>query len=239
MTITDAGQSKMRRPVAGRLVAFAALLLLSTGTSAWSTQAGKSMSSSSDQQAAAPAEVEIRRGRAGVVGRSRVGVSSIVATPPPFQGAPMHVESTLVVSEKMLLPLADGLHRVSKLATPSESDRQGHVAIDAEAARAGSPNSVFASEEGRLRIGGPEVKSAYDLRVLAWTPDQHAPQSATVEWLTAAFPREAVPAQQIRQQTVKAGDRLQVGGATLTVKAVEGQTQDHPAWIEFELSPGA
>ncbi|MGO4702859.1 hypothetical protein [Dyella sp. 2RAB6] len=215
------------------------------------------MSSSSDQHQAAPAdaaptEIEILRGRAGVVGRSRVGVSSIVATPPPFQGglpgaratliemrdAPMHVESTLVVGEKMLLPLADGLHRVSKLATPSESDRQGHVVIDTEAARAGSPHTVFVSEEGRLRIGGPEVKAAYDVRVLAWTPDKHAPQSATLEWLTAAFPRDSVPAQQIKQQAVKVGDRLQVGAATLTVKAVEGQTQDHPAWIEFELSPG-
>lgn len=257
MNVIDAGQFKARRPSVGRLVAFAALLLLSAGTSAGSTQAGKSMSSSSDQHQAAsaqvPADIEILRGRAGVIGRSRVGVSSIVATPPPFQGAmpgaratliemrdaPMHVESTMVLGEKMLLPLADGLHRVSKLATPSESDRQGHVAIDAEAARAGSPNTVFASEEGRLRIGGPEVKAANDLRVLAWTPDKHAPQSATVEWLTAAFPRDSVPAQQIRQQVVKAGDRLQVGSATLTVKAVEGQTQDHPAWIEFELTPGA
>jgi len=253
-SIDNAGQQSMpRRLHPGRLGVCAALLLLSAGTSAWSTQAGKSMSSSSDQQQAAPAEVEILRGRAGVVGRSRVGVSAIVATPPPFQGAlpgaratliemrdaPMHLESTLVVSEKMLLPLADGLHRVSTLATPSETDRQGHVTIDAEAARAGSPRDVFVSDDGRLRIGGPEVKAAYDLRVLAWTPDKHAPQSATLEWLSAAFPRESLPPQQIRQQAVKVGDRLQVGGATLTVKAIEGQTQEHPAWIEFELSPGS
>lgn len=209
------------------------------------------MSSSSDQQQAASAEVEIARGAAGVIGRSRVGVSAIAATPPPFQGAlpgaratliemretPMHVESTLVVHEKMLLPLADGLHRVNKLATPGETDPRGHIIVDGEVARAASPGTVFASEEGRLRIGGPKVSDAFDLRVLSWSPDKHAPQSATVEWLTAAYPRESLPPQQIMRQTVKPGDRLQIGKALLTVRAVEGQTQDHPAWIEFELVP--
>lgn len=209
------------------------------------------MSSSSDQQQAAPAEVEIARGAAGVIGRSRVGVSAIAATPPPFQGAmpgaratliemretPMHIESTLVVQEKMLLPLADGLHRVNKLATPGETDPRGHVLVDTDVARAASAGTVFVSEGGRLRIGGPKVSDAYDLRVLSWSPDKHAPQSATLEWLSAAFPRESLPPQQIHQQVVKAGDRLQVGKATLTVRAVEGETQDHPAWIEFELTP--
>ena len=48
------------------------------------------------------------------------------------------------------------------------------------------------------------------------------------------------PSQDLAGSAVQGrGDRLQVGGATLTVKAIEGQTQDHPAWIEFELAPGA
>jgi hypothetical protein len=205
-----------------------------------------------NQQQAATSEMEVQQGTVGQVGGSRVGVASLAATPPPVQGAMpgaaatvvvtgevagMHVETTLAVHERMMLPLADGMHRVEKLAPMGSGAVHGHVVIASVADAPIVPGTLFVADGGRLRVGGPDVGHAVDLRITQASPDSHAPTTVKVEWLPAAYARADTPVTQIHQQSLQAGDRIQVGKLELTVKAIEGQTQDHPCWIRFSATP--
>jgi hypothetical protein len=234
-----------------RAVPVGLVLILSLGgtMTALPVQARNSMTD--NRQQTAP-EMDIQQGTVGQVGGSRVGLASLATTAPPIQGAMpgatatltivgdtagTHVETTLAVHERMVLPLADGMHRVEKLAPAGASDARGHVAIATAANGTIAPGTMFVAEGGRLRIGGPEVDSAIDLRIVQASPDSHAPKTATVEWLPAAYARADTPAAQIHQQSLQPGDQIQVGKLRLTVKAIEGRTQDHPCWIQFTASP--
>jgi hypothetical protein len=210
--------------------------------------AGNSMT---DNQQQAASEMEIQQGTVGQVGGSRVGLASVTTTAPPVQGAMagatatltivsemsgIHIETTLTVDERMMLPLADGLHRVEKLAPAGGSSARGHVAIATAANGAATHAMLFVAEGGRLRVGGPDVDDATDLRIVKVSPDSHAPNTVNVEWLPAAYARADTPAAQIHQQSLKVGDRIQVGKLHLTVQSIEGRTQDHPCWIRFTAS---
>jgi hypothetical protein len=210
--------------------------------------AGNSMT---DNQQQAATELEIQQGTVGQVGGSRVGLASVTTTAPPVQGAMpgatatltivsdvggTHVETTLSINERMTLPLADGFHRVEKLAPAGGSGSRGHIAIATAASGAAVHATLFAAEGGRLRIGGPDVDDANDLRIVQISPDSHAPKTVNVEWLPAAYARADTPAAQIHQQSLKPGDRIQVGKLHLTVQSIEGRTQDHPCWIRFTTS---
>lgn len=235
-----------------RAVPASLVLILSLGGTMTAPQVQARNPMTDNQQQAAAEEMDIQQGTVGQLGGSRVGVSSLVTTAPPVQGAMSgatatvvivgdvagtHVETTLALQERMTLPLADGMHRIEKLAPAGESSARGHVAIASVADANIAPGTLFVAEGGRLRVGGPDVDSAVDLRLVQASPDAHSPTAVKVEWLPAAYARADTPAAQIHQQSLQAGDRIQIGKLQLTVKAIEGRTQDHPCWIRFAVTP--
>lgn len=234
-----------------RAVPASLVLILSLGGT-MATLPVQARHSMTDQQQQPASDLEIQQGTVGQVGGSRVGVTSVVATPPPMQGAMpgasatvviagsmlgTPVETMLAVQERMLLPLADGMHRVEKLAPAAGTGSRGQIALATTANSSIEPGTLYVAEGGRLRIGGPEVDDATDLRIVQIVPDSHAPKTVSVEWLPAAYARADTPAAQIHQQSLKSGDEIVVGKLRLKVGAIEGQTQDHPCWIRFVATP--
>ena len=156
------------------------------------------------------------------------------------EGQDIAWESVMEVRPHQVVPLPGTPMTVSAIAGPTDAARGRLTMKPALAGNAALPEGgVVLSAGGRLRLDGPSVTTATDLSVVSWHPSEAAPNSVRVEWLSPAFPREVIPAAQIRQTDVQAGSTLQVGHETVTVLAVQGDAADHSARLVLRLSRSA
>ena len=96
---------------------------------------------------------------------------------------------------------------------------------------------VLEDGEGDVRIlDGDDIQKAWELRALAWHPDQTHPTSVDIELLPLKLPRDYLaPADIGHIQLVEAG-RVDVGPAKAEVLAIEGRTKLHPPRVVLRLS---
>ncbi len=156
------------------------------------------------------------------------------------EGQDIAWESVMEVRPHAVVALPGTPMTVASIAGPTGTARGRLTLLPAPPGSPALPvDAVVLAAGGRLRLDGPSVTTATDLTVLSWHPSQSAPVSARVEWLSPAFPREVIPAAQIRQVDVQAGSTLQVGHETVSVLSIEGDTASHAARLVLRLSRGS
>jgi hypothetical protein len=228
--------------------ALTAVLLVITVGGAPQTRAETrtDMPSEHNADAKAPDTVEIIAGRVGKVGSWEVGVGSvegngsakkaILSTWTYSTGVP--AEFNMPATEHALIPLGDGLHQILWI-LPETQTHRGRVGISSVPRRQQSsvPEhvSVYIVADGRLRVNGPDIDGATDIRVTAWNTDQ-SPASVEIKWKPSAYAEKDTDPKKIQRAHLKVGSSLNIDGQVLTVRAIEPKTAEHPAWVRLEMA---
>jgi len=204
------------------------------------------MPSEHSADAKAPDTVEIIAGRVGVVGSWSVGVGGVEGTGSAKKAylavwsdsAGVPAEFRVPVTERALVPLGDGLHQILWI-VPDTDTQRGRVGI-ASVPSQRQPSvpgrvSVYIAAEGRLRVNGPDIEQASDIEVTAWNTAQ-SPASVEVKWMPAEYAEKDTDPKNIQRAHLTVGSSLNIRGHVLTVRAIEPQTAEHPAWVRFEMA---
>ena len=185
--------------------------------------------------------IGIQQGAVGQVGALSIGVGAVA---PDGSGADIVLADT-VAGVAREVQLAVRLHDVvpaggqglvvSAIAAPTDAAR-GRIELTPVVAGAGADpgvpaDAVVIAPGGRLRVDGPAVADATDVSVLSVGPDM-----ARIEWLPAAWPREATPAASIHQMEVRAGSTVALGRSVLSVLAIQGDAADHRARLVVRVA---
>ena len=97
--------------------------------------------------------------------------------------------------------------------------------------------AVLDGDDGSLRVlDGEDIQKAWELRTLAWHPDEVHATLVDVELLPLKLPREWLKPVDIGHVQLAIGSNVTVGPAKAEVLAVEGRTKLHPPRIIFRLS---
>ena len=96
---------------------------------------------------------------------------------------------------------------------------------------------VLTGGQGGLRVDGPDIRTATDMRVTSFKPDEQRPNSADAEWWPALLGRENTAAADVKAARLTVGEFVVVGHVEAEVLAIEGATVEHSARVIFELKP--
>jgi hypothetical protein len=229
--------------------ALAAALLAGTAGGAPQTRAETrtDMPSKPNPGAKALGTIEITAGCVGMVGDWEVGVGDVTDTGSVKKVAlatwsdPAGVAAgyNMYVFEHALVPFGDGLRRILWI-VPDTQKHRGRVGISPVLRQ--QPPSVpghvsvyIVADDGWLRVNGPDIEKATDIRVTAWNTGQ-SPASVEVQWLSAEYAVQDTNPKNIHYTHLKVGSSLNIDGQVLTVRAIEPKTAEHPAWVRFEMA---
>jgi len=205
------------------------------------------MPSEHSADAKAPGTVEIIAGRVGTVGGWEVGVRSVedngstkkvfLSTWTYSVGVP--AEYSMQVPEHALVPLSDGLYQILWLVpdTETQKGRVGMASVPSQRqpSAPGHAAVYIVATDGWLRVNGPDIERASDIYVTAWNTDQ-SPVSVEVKWMPAEYAEKDTDPKNIQRAHLTVGSSLNIRGHALTVRAIEPQTAEHPAWVRFEMA---
>ncbi len=93
------------------------------------------------------------------------------------------------------------------------------------------------AHDGALRLNGPDLTTATEVRVVGWEPDELHPSAATLEWWPGLLPRDYAKAPDLQTAKLAAGQRVTLGATSADIVAIEGATAAHPARIVLRLLP--
>ena len=204
------------------------------------------MQSEQNTGAKMPDAVEIIAGRVGMIGGWSVGVMGVTGTGSDKKallsvGAytdGVAAEFTVQAAEHALIPAGDGLHQVLWI-LPGTGTQMGRIGISSVPSRQqpSTPGvaAVYLAAGGRLRVNGPQIHGASDIQVTAWNTSQ-SPASVEVKWMPSQYAEKDTDPRDIRHTHLTVGSRLDVNGQVLTVRAIEPQTAEHPAWVRLEMA---
>ena len=194
--------------------------------------------------AAEPAAQTIATGRVGALGGWKVGVSDVYIEPLRAElvfwtnasGAPW--ESTQIVMPGQVV-FADGaVYRVQM--APGAAGGSVDLAPAVAPPGPGLPaDAVILAAGGGVRVDGPDIATATDIRVLRWSPDEQQPQSVEVEFWPAKWGRAATKPEDFRRVELTVGAHARFGHTDAVVVSLAGATADHPGWVVLHLSRGS
>jgi len=227
-------------------LAAALFAITAIGASQASAQTGTNAQSEPHASAKTPGTVEIDAGTVGTVGGWRTGVGGVdsagavtkVHLSVAAYSAGVAAEYSMQAVEHALAPFGDGLHKILWI-SPGTQTQRGRVGIAAAPLRL-QPNApgraaVYIVAGGWLRVNGPETSEASDIHVTTWNTDQ-LPASVEVKWMSSQYAEKDTNPKNIERAHLTAGSSLNIRGHVLTVRAIEPQTAEHPAWVRFEMA---
>jgi hypothetical protein len=189
--------------------------------------------------------VEVIAGHLAVVGGWKVGVESVtdtgsvkkVSLSVAAYPAGVPAEYSMQALEHALVPFGDGLHKILWI-VPGTQTQKGRVGISSVPSHQ-QPSvpgrvAVYIVANGWLRVNGPETHGATDIYVTAWNTGQ-SPASVEVKWMPSQYAEKDTNPENIQRAHLKVGSSLNIGAQVLTVRAIEPQTVEHPAWVRFEM----
>lgn len=102
------------------------------------------------------------------------------------------------------------------------------------------PGSIVLDSDGQLRLDGPDVHTATDLKTISWQPDETNPNEVLTEWWPAIAIRgdTGAPADP-HTARLSVGSQLSAGKTKVQVVAIQGATKTHPARLLLQVMPGA
>ena len=236
------------------------LTITVSGTPQAAAETRTDMQSEHSAAAKAPGAVEIVAGTVGTVGGWSVGVGGVQGTGSAKKvylavwhystGVP--AEYSMSAGEHALVPLGDGLYQILWILPETETTQKGlqsqriapgtprgRVGIASVPSRwqASAPGhvAVYIVADGRLRVNGPDIDKASDIQVTAWNTEQ-SPASVEVKWMPSQYAEKDTNPKDIQHAHFTMGSSLNIRGHVLTVRAIEPQTAEHPAWVRFEMA---
>jgi hypothetical protein len=132
------------------------------------------------------------------------------------------------VHEHDTVPGGNGLYRVFAITSRSAPGR-AEVMFATTPRVDGNPNDPAGTAIVLAQAGSsPQIETAWDLRVICWTPDLRHPQRVSLEWWPAVFGRADADPASIRQANAELGTHLAVGGYHLSVLALRAKPRTAP-----------
>ena len=205
------------------------------------------------QAADATSETTVTQATVGTLGPNSVGVVAILQPPlraeisvfgassAPMDGKPQFVrwEATHIVTTgqqvmsgqqcfNVVVAAPFGTFRGSVGFQPMTPPTLGGQAWPENTA-------ILDGDGGELRLNGPDVTTASDLRVIQWGAVEAQPATAQIEWIPTRLPRDWLPPEDIKTARVTNGTKIRIGDTTAEAIAIEGRTLLHPARIIFRL----
>ena len=191
----------------------------------------------SDSAQAADAPVRIAATRAGTLGPCQVGVLSVTAAPLRAEivvaGTSNGVswEADQLVQEEQTVLAAGTAFQVSAISPPAGSD-QGAVLFNPAGRIEAWAGAVVLSQDGTLRVDGPDVAAATDMQATAW----HDGSVDVVTWPARSLRENAEP-DSVRTLHLSVGAKVAFGKSEAAVLAVEPAAPGHAARAVIRLSP--
>jgi hypothetical protein len=224
----------------------AATLAITVGCMAQTKiEAKTDMQSEQSTGAEMPSSVEIITGCVDTIGGWSVGVMGVTGTGSDKKAylsvaayaSGVAAEFTMQAAEHTLIPVGDGLHQVLWI-SPGVPQQAG-IGISSVPSRQqpSTPGlvSVYLVADGRLLVNGPQIDGASNIQVAAWYTNKLL-ASVDVKWMSAQYAEKDTDPKDIRHAHLTVGSRLDIDGQVLTVRAIEPQTAEHPAWVRFEMA---
>ncbi len=177
---------------------------------------------------AANGPVTVTAQRVGMLGACQVGVMSVMSSPLEAvvviagETAGRSWEATEHVTERQSVLAGRAIFRVDAI-SPAGDLGPGSVSFTPAGLASAGLNAVTLVKGGMLRVDGPDVAEATDMRATAW-----GMETVDVELWPARSLRENLGAGEVTRLHLVKGDRFTAGQGEMVVIAIETAGADHP-----------